>query len=111
MSNIFWQIFASGAHFLSVMLVAFLFSVIPRNRLEPVRASTGIWISLLVFLAALSNTMSALLIGVMMLTRWFWGQVDTLYQKQRIVLVRLFEVWVGLAVVGGISHSPLRTSP
>lgn len=102
MSNIFWQIFASGAHFLSVMLVVFLFSVISRNRSEPVRASTGIWISLLVFLAALSNTMSALLIGVMMLTRWFCGQVDTLYQKQRIVLVRLFEVWVGLAVVGGV---------
>ena len=102
-SNIFWQIFANGAHFLSVILVVYVFTLIPKVRLTPISIKQLGWILLLIFLASLSNTMSALLISVMIFLRWFWDQYDQFHNPKKIRLVTSLEFGAFLAVVGGVA--------
>jgi hypothetical protein len=69
MINIYWQLFASGAHCLTVVVVLAILHLLGRRNARP-SAKLLIAISLLVFLESLSDSMAAVLLLV-----WIGAQV------------------------------------
>ena len=71
MVNVYWQLLASGAHFLTAIVVLEIFYL-----LSLWKSNHWAWVlSLifgLVFLEALSDSMSALLLGIWLINQFFW---------------------------------------
>ena len=63
MSNLYWQLFASGAHLLTVIIVALIFFLSQPKEGERLPLKTLILISFLTFAEAISDSMSLLLIS------------------------------------------------
>lgn len=101
MSHIYWQIFSSGAHYLSVIVVAYIYILTPANRLSSLSTARCFWILLLVFLVTLSNLMAGFLLGALFFSRWAGGVLAALTSSVRLHLLRPFEVMVLLSIVAG----------
>lgn len=102
MVNIYWQLFASGAHFLTALVVLCILMLLGRWQRAP---SLGLWLSILSLslLEALSDSMAALLlfawIGQQVISRLFLSnarnRVGTLLRNSLDLLTVLFAMVVG----------------
>jgi hypothetical protein len=69
MSNLYWQIFASGAHFLTVIMVTTLFLLTQNQSNQSLSWNRLVLIFVLAFSQAISNSMALLLIAAWWITQ------------------------------------------
>ena len=98
---IYWQLFASGAHFLSAIIIALIFSEVSSNRSIKLNQSTLLWIIVLVFLVSVSNSISILLIGSWLFARVGWGCVVRFSGSRSDILPTKVEIYIALSLMSG----------
>lgn len=101
MPFIYWQLFASGAHFLTVIFIALIFSMVPSIHSIKLEKNKLIWVVILVFLVSLSNSMSVLLIGSWLTARMGWRFADRFFRFKSDSILSSVEIYIALALIAG----------
>ena len=101
MQLIYWQLFASGAHFLTVIFIALIFSMVPSINSTQLKNNKLIWVVFLVFLVSLSNSISVLLIGSWLTARVGWRLTDRFFRFKSESILSSVEICIALALIAG----------